>query len=285
MKKSSQNLQKKYYHHAFLQILRGGVKALLLLVLSLCAQAQNTFTNTGPNVGIGTTSPSSKLEVLSESQYMGSTFGWTNLNPTLSLEYTYDHGSAQQMYTIPSHKILDISTKEISGGGSSITNQFSVYKGAVSIGNVTNPLHTLTVGGDMSCDGIENYGNLSTTGAASFGQKVSIGSLQPTGPYTNYMLSVDGDIICKRYVVQTTNWADHVFADTYQLRPLKEVASFIQDYKHLPDMPSETEVIAKGLDVSEMLQLQQQKIEELTLYLLQQQDEINTLKEKLQNHD
>lgn len=72
-------------------------------------------------------------------------------------------------------------------------------------------------------------------------------------------------------------WADFVFADGYELPSLNDVEVFIAKNKHLPDMPSETEVLEKGLDLGEMQALQQQKIEELTLYIIQQQKQIDLL--------
>ena len=67
----------------------------------------------------------------------------------------------------------------------------------------------------------------------------------------------------------------------YKLRPLSEVSAFIAQYKHLPDMPSETEVLANGIDVTNMQAMQQQKIEELTLYVIELQRQLDRLTETL----
>jgi hypothetical protein len=73
-------------------------------------------------------------------------------------------------------------------------------------------------------------------------------------------------------------WPDFVFDSTYQLMPLEEVATFIHTHKHLPGIPPEQEVIEGGLDLGAMQQMQQKKIEELTLYILELKAEIEALK-------
>lgn len=111
--------------------------------------------------------------------------------------------------------------------------------------------------------------------------KVRIGNTAATSPYSNYALSVDGDIVAKKVVVQMTNWADYVFANDYKLKPLEEVEAFIKENKHLPDVPSEATVLKEGADVAEMNRILLQKVEELTLYVLDQNKKIKALEEKI----
>jgi uncharacterized coiled-coil protein SlyX len=70
------------------------------------------------------------------------------------------------------------------------------------------------------------------------------------------------------------NVPDYVFADDYALRPLAEVRTFIDANSHLPDVPSEAEIKANGVDLTDMQMVQLKKIEELTLYTLAQEDRI-----------
>ncbi len=92
---------------------------------------------------------------------------------------------------------------------------------------------------------------------------------------------IDGEIKATLVRVTQNVWADYVFADNFKLRPLAEVATFIGKNKHLPDVPSQTEITANGLDLGEMQKIHMQKIEELTLYLLQQEKRIQELERKL----
>lgn len=82
-------------------------------------------------------------------------------------------------------------------------------------------------------------------------------------------LSVNGNIRAKEIKVQANDWPDYVFASGYKVEKLEELEHYIKTYKHLPGMPSAKEVEANGIAVSEMLKLQQQKIEELTLHLIE----------------
>jgi len=84
--------------------------------------------------------------------------------------------------------------------------------------------------------------------------------------------------VAKRVVVQTSSWADHVFADDYKLLSLEEVETFIKQHKHLPEIPSEKEVQESGVSLGEMNRLLLQKVEELTLHLIEVKRELDNLK-------
>ncbi len=97
----------------------------------------------------------------------------------------------------------------------------------------------------------------------------------------NYKLYVEGGILTEKVKVamrSTTNWADYVFASDYKLTPLKEVEVFINKNKHLPGISSADELVKNGLDLADMQAKQMQKIEELTLYAIKQNKEIEDLK-------
>lgn len=111
--------------------------------------------------------------------------------------------------------------------------------------------------------------------------KVIIGNLKPTGTFADYKLGVDGSIVCKRAVVQLTNWSDFVFKPDYQLKPLNEIENFIKENGHLPDIPSESEITKVGMDVGEMNKLLLQKIEELTLHLIEIEKVNQSLQEQI----
>lgn len=91
---------------------------------------------------------------------------------------------------------------------------------------------------------------------------------------------VNGILVAKEIFVQTNVWADYVFKKDYQLMSLYELENFIKVNNHLPNIPSEKEMIDGGVNVSEMNVLMMEKIEELTLYVIQLQKEIDQLKSK-----
>ena len=93
---------------------------------------------------------------------------------------------------------------------------------------------------------------------------VGIGTKNP-----DQKLSVNGTIHSKSVLIDLNGWSDYVFKKDYQLRPLSEVKEYIDQNQHLPEIPSEQEMIKKGLDVGEMNKLLMKKVEELTLYLIE----------------
>ena len=116
----------------------------------------------------------------------------------------------------------------------------------------------------------------------SFPDGIIVGSSAiaiPAG--STYKLAVSGGILTEKVRVATNGtafWADYVFDKSFRLKPLREVENFIKENKHLPDVPSTSEVTKNGIDLAETQALLLQKIEELTLYVIQQQKEIDKLK-------
>ena len=97
-----------------------------------------------------------------------------------------------------------------------------------------------------------------------------------------YSLSVNGRVRAESVKVYT-DWADYVFESNYDLPTLEEVATHIEEHGHLQDIPSAAEVEANGIDVGEMNKLLLQKIEELTLYLLEKDQEIEALQNEVKS--
>ena len=76
-------------------------------------------------------------------------------------------------------------------------------------------------------------------------------------------------------------WPDYVFASEYQLMSLEEVEQYIQQHKYLPDVPSADEVAKNGLELGESQAALLRKVEELTLYLIEQNRPIEQLKQEV----
>ena len=83
--------------------------------------------------------------------------------------------------------------------------------------------------------------------------------------------------------VDLNNAADYVFEDSYNLKSLKEVESYVKENKHLPGIPSAAEISQNGMSVSEMSNLLLEKVEELTLHLIQLEKENEALKAKVES--
>jgi len=91
-------------------------------------------------------------------------------------------------------------------------------------------------------------------------------------------LAIGGNIQARKLKITQATWADFVFNRNYKLPTLKEVEEYIQKNNHLPAVPSAGEIEKKGLDVGDSQALLMQKIEELTLYMIQMNKDIEKLK-------
>jgi len=95
-----------------------------------------------------------------------------------------------------------------------------------------------------------------------------------------YSLYVKGGILTEELRVRT-GWADYVFAADYNLMPLNMVANYISENGHLPNVPSAEQVANEGIEVGDMTRIQQEKIEELTLYIIALEKQLQELDKKV----
>lgn len=92
-----------------------------------------------------------------------------------------------------------------------------------------------------------------------------------------YKLFVESGVRARKVKVDQLTWSDYVFESDYKLRPLNEVEQYITTNKHLPDVPSAQQMLKQGNDLGETQRILLQKIEELTLYIIQQDKKIQNL--------
>ena len=121
-------------------------------------------------------------------------------------------------------------------------------------------------------------------------QKLVIGQTQPVG---DYKLAIDGKALAEEIVVKESgSWPDYVFDEQYKLKSLSELEAYITEYRHLPEIPSAEEVSRQGQSLGEMNKLLLKKLEEITLYTIQQEKRLNAqdslfqvLFNKIENND
>ncbi|WP_235832272.1 hypothetical protein [Flavobacterium zhairuonense] len=113
---------------------------------------------------------------------------------------------------------------------------------------------------------------------ASFGGNVGIGTVNPKNK-----LDVNGTIHSQEVKVDMNGWSDFVFRKEYILPTLEEVEKYIAEKGHLENIPSEEEVLKNGINLGEMNSKLLQKIEELTLYMIEQNKTIEELKQEIKN--
>jgi len=142
---------------------------------------------------------------------------------------------------------------------------------ALRYNGATNRLDYLGDCGDnTSLDNAKLIMSMSREGNIGFG----------TAPDSMYRLQIAGHMRAQEIVVET-GWADFVFDDAYHLRPLAELESFIQSNGHLPDIPNAASIESNGLSVGEMSVRFMQKIEELTLYTIDQEKRLEIQDEQI----
>jgi hypothetical protein len=144
------------------------------------------------------------------------------------------------------------------GGGAAIT----FFRG----GSYETGIDFYTSGGGPIYGGLIHRMRIANNGF------VGIGTTSPTE-----QLSVKGKIRAQEVKVELTNWADFVFAKDYQLPSLAETEKHIKEFGHLPGIPSAAKVARDGIELGDMNKRLLQKIEELTLYLIEQNNSIKKL--------
>jgi hypothetical protein len=206
-------------------------KIILLILISAFAfkskaqwstSGSNIYYNTG-NVGIGTSSPLSALEIMKP-----------NTLAKLSMSST---GSIAGTIT---------GTMEPKFNGASNTGFFITTNSVFPV--VLNNIFRVTTSG------------------------VTIGTS------TGYSLTVDGKIGAREVIVTTTTpWPDYVFSDNYKLISLADLSLYIHKHQHLPELPSAKEVEQTGQDIAKINMLLLKKVEELTLYVIDQDKKLRAL--------
>ncbi len=261
-----------------------------------------SLTTTG-NVGIGTITPLNNLHINN----------FVNLNTTTTSAIRLQSFSPYMGAPHYSHALI------VSQYDNSKFSKLSFYAG-YSSSSTTDPINlnspvmelypngvnidqTLYAGG-INCSGINSTGNLAgtnliiTNGTINAGANlvlqtnaitqmtilssngyVGIGTSNPTAP-----LTVKGKIIAGEVVVVDpgTIPADYVFGKNYNLKTLNEVEQFVNTKKHLPDVPSGKELAENGWNMVKMQNALLQKVEELTLYIIEQNKKNDTLQKKVE---
>ncbi len=117
----------------------------------------------------------------------------------------------------------------------------------------------------------------------------NIMTLQPNGKFTISdgtvkLIQVDADGLfrARKVRIDMDNWADYVFNKDYDLMPLNKLERYINEHQHLPNVPSINTVINEGIDLGDMNRVLLEKIEELTLHLIQQDKEIKSMKDSIE---
>jgi hypothetical protein len=260
-------------------------------------------------IGINTTTPQNPLHVVGNSFFNGS-LGIGTANPTSQLHITGFSPTIRftdNEIQTGTDKLTNFEIRADNGIGRLISDQsvavfingdnnesnhsFSVYNNSSFVGGSANRIFSVFESGDAQLTGVFGARELKSGRNGSHIRMFFDGAnhiMETEGPgnllinyYGNKNVSIGGQLsVCRNIVVHNSEWCDYVFDEKYKLRTLYEVEQFIKQNKHLPDMPSEQELIATGIDVEEMFKMHQLKIEEITLYEIQLKKENDELKKE-----
>lgn len=206
------------------------------------------------------------------------TAGVTNMSYAW-LGKSYDDAA---MYFLPNGNVgIGTTTPQAKlhiNGSLQIANQWltEYANNTLGIGHGSNGsglyIGALAVGYDYGSLGssVDRSGNVFIAG------NMGIGTTKPTAK-----LEVKGTIKAKQVTVTQNGWADYVFDKNYKLMPLKDLYTYIQQHKHLPEIPTTNEIEKNGVDVGTNQALLLKKIEELTLYIIEQQKQIAEQNQKI----
>lgn len=215
------------------------------------------------NVGIGTTSPNQKLDVKGYGRFQNSTSNFLDIGHGGSNSFINHNGTGDLNFRYKNRPMMTLT-----------------QGGSLGIGTVS-PTEKLDVLGNIKVDGGTiklNTGDVALdTGNVIIGQS----QLSSITENENTLLTVTGGVKTDKVILNIGTFPDYVFDASYPLMPIEEVADYISENKHLPNIPSEKEIIASGLDVKMMNIKLVEKIEELTLYTIQQQETISAQQKAL----
>jgi hypothetical protein len=176
-------------------------------------------------------------------------------------------------FTLPTTSVVAGTNVTVTGNGSAATpfQVSSLDKSIYADNGTINQATTINSNRIVYM----NNSNIWFNGSSSESNgKIYVGSTATYPNVTgNYRMFVEGGILTEKVKValrSSANWADYVFEKDYNLMPLKKVEEYINTNKHLPGIASAAELAKNGLDLAEMQAKHMQKIEELTLYIIEQ---------------
>jgi hypothetical protein len=248
------------------------------------------YMNTSGKLGVGTSSPAARLHV--KSTVDGTAVEISNLASTSSAIYGMElsavnlsTGMSVGSYTATSGQGVN---RAIEASATNGTLNYGVYSNAAAGSGDAYGVYGKATGGTSSNNVYGVYGT--STGSANhwagyfagttYAATMRIGT-EDAG--SGYKLSVGGKVVCEEVKVALEgNWPDYVFSKKYSLMPLADLKSHLSTSKHLPGIPSADQISKEGgYNLGEMQVKLLEKVEELTLYVIQLNEANENMKKEI----
>lgn len=178
----------------------------------------------------------------------------------------FESGSLQ--FLTPGGGIIISSTGKVGIGNVNENYKFNVT-GSARITGSTSINGNLFVGGTIN---LNNNFSFDANGNFWAGRSARIGN--------GFYCDLDGNLKVMSLKVTQSDWPDYVFGNGHELMPINDVEQYIKQNGHLPNVPSAEKVEKDGIDVGEMNRLLLEKVEELTLYIIDLQKQVDEMKSK-----
>jgi hypothetical protein len=199
----------------------------------------------------------------------GALVGIGNTSPVADLDLSYDG-------------LVDTFTDHMTAATTGAPNKLCLWRGSgvyYGMGTTTNTVNYFSGANHSFYTQASSTANRALAGFISTqGMGVGVTAI-PAG----YAFAVGGKMIARELKITATTLPDYVFSPAYRLRPLAEVDTYIQENGHLPEVPSAVEVAREGgINVSEMQATLLKKVEELTLYMIEQHKQLQSQQQQLE---
>ncbi|SHI32416.1 hypothetical protein [Aquimarina spongiae] len=253
--------------------------------------------NTNGNVGIGTSNPGIEFDVRGRVQF----HSLGNTNNFLHFDYDSNGNKLRSYGTNLFLETRNI-TENIEFRTNNSSNSLMIVKGNGNVGiGTTDPQDKLQVRGNLRLDGGYSNDEIRFESQNGFhriafrqlrfydwdggGDNLTInnGSVGIGTTTPDAKLAVNGNIHAKEVKVDLVGWPDYVFENTYELPTLNQVETHIKEKGHLQNIPSAQEVAENGIELGEMNKKLLEKIEELTLYTIAQEKELNDQEKRIRS--
>ena len=243
--------------------------------VSITTPSNNSSVTAGNNITISADAADSDGSVTKVAFYQGATllgednnhpysYTWTNASPGT---YSITAKATDNDNAITTSTAISL-TVNASGASWSLTGNAGINPANNFIGTTDTARLIFKT---------QNLGRLFITSDG----KVLVNTSEAPDPEADF--AVKGNIWAKKLKITQESWADYVFDSSYKLLPLEEVERFIHQHKHLPDVPSAKQVLKEGISVGDNQATLLRKIEELTLYLIEQDKKIKQLEAQLKS--